>query len=241
MTTARSRFVGAALVAPLLVALLLVGCSNDEGQTAEPVVTSAGPSASVAVPESTSATPHPTSSAPSSLPATATSPVATRPTVPAEPNGTPSATGTIPATSALGTASATGTNEDGVPSGTAAFGQPFQFPSGLKVNVTSPTTFTPTSQADVPAGQRYVWVNVTLQNSSSTAIDIGIVGHDASAGGTEATRIYDPANQIVPADENPGQLGPGQVLSYRVGFAQAPGAALRVRTMYGWDGQVVHA
>lgn len=226
------------LAAIALAAVALAGCSPDEGRIAEPVVTSAAASPSVAVPSS----PAPASTTPpSSLPASTNRTVATRPTVSSEPNGTSAPATSAPATSALGTASPTGTTDDGVPSGTAAFNQAFQFPSGLKVNVTRPTTFTPSAEANVPNGLTYVWVTVTLQNSAATPIDLGVIGHDATAGGVEAVRIFDPANAILPAEGDPGALAPGQVLSYRVGFAQMARESLQVRTMYGWDGQVIHA
>lgn len=225
-----NRFAGIAVGA----ALLMSGCTPDAGQTGEPVLTTptAAPSVAIPAPSSTAATsPAPSSTAPtirpSSLPASTTT-GATRPTVPAVSDGLPTAT-------------ATGTGSDGVPHGTAAFNQPFEFPSGLKVNVTAPTPFTPSVGVRVIDGMTYVWVRVTLQNASAAAIDIGIVGHDATAGGTEAIRIYDPANNIVTPDENPGSLAPGRVLTYRVGFAQRPRQPLAVRTAFGWDGQVVHS
>ena len=81
---------------------------------------------------------------------------------------------------------------------------------------------------------------VTLRNATSSSIDTGLIGHDASAGGAEAPRVYDPANDIPAPGQNPGALAPGQVRSYRVAFAHQPGQSLAVRTAYGWDGQVIH-
>lgn len=232
-----TRLAGIAVGAALLVS----GCTADEGQTGEPVTTS--PTAalpSVAVPVTSPAVTSPAvttrpSSPPSSIPVASRTQI-TRPTVSGVPDGSASASRPV----GLPTATATGTGGDGVPTGTAAFNQPFEFPSGLRVNITTPTVFTPSADVSVLAGMTYVFVTVTLQNASPGPIDIGIVGHDATAGGQEAIRIYDPANNIVTPDQNPGQLAPGRARSYRVGFAQRPGLALQVRTAHGWDGQVIH-
>ena len=231
-----TRFVGIAVGAALLVA----GCTPDEGPTGQPVTTSptappstaqpstAQPSTSepsVAVPEPSSTAPVTVTSAPSRLP-TATTTQVTRPTVPAESDGP--------------TATATGTGSDGVPAGTADFNQPFAFPSGLTVTIARPVRFTPSPQVQVTEPMTYSWVLVTLRNATSSSIDTGLIGHDASAGGAEAPRVYDPANDIPAPGQNPGALAPGQVRSYRVAFAHQPGQSLAVRTAYGWDGQVIH-
>ena len=83
-------------------------------------------------------------------------------------------------------------------------------------------------------------MSVTLQNSSTAPIELGSIGHDASAGGAEAIRFYDSANRIIRPPENPGQLGPGRAAGYRVAFALQRSGALEVRTAYAWDGQVIH-
>ena len=125
-----------------------------------------------------------------------------------------------------------------MPTGSARFGQTFRFPSGLEVTVTAPVRFTPSGAA--PTAVAHVRVTVTLRNSSSGAIDVGLVGHDATAGGVEAPRFYDPANDVTPPPGGPVELAPGQVRSYRVAFAQQSGGGLVVRTMYGWDGSALH-
>lgn len=226
-----TRFVGVALGA----VLLLAGCTPDEGRSGEPVSTSPAATPSIAVPEPSTIAPEPSTSAPvtatsppSRLP-TATQTRVTRPTVPASSDGP----------TGLPTATATGTGSDGVPTGTADFDQPFAFPSGLTVTVARPVPFTPSAQVRTIPGMTYVWVEVSLRNTTATPIDVGLVGHDATAGGVEATRVYDPAHDILAP--RPGELGPGQLRRYRVGFAQTPGQALSVRTAYGWDAQVVHS
>ena len=238
MTQAKTRLLGSVVGAALLVA----GCTTTPSLTGEPGRTgesgSSSPTAqpSVAIPVRSTST-SPTTSTPTQLPTTSSARV-TRPTVPAESDG-PSASGTTQP-SGLPTATVTGTGGDGVPQGTATFGQTFRFPSGLQVMVTRPVTFTPSAGVTAVEGMTYAWVMVTLSNASSRPIDTGLVGHDASAGGTEATRIYDRAHQINPAGQTPGELAPGATRTYRVGFTHRRGLALVVRTAYGWDGQVIH-
>ncbi|MGD7732749.1 hypothetical protein ACQCX5_07275 [Propionibacteriaceae bacterium G57] len=208
----------------------LAACTRDDALTGQPVGTGSGAVATTGAAPSAPASAEPETSSPQT--SAANPPATTRPTVGA----------TRPATnkSAVVTASATGTTGDGVPIGGARFGQPFQFPSGLKVNVTAPVRFTPSSSADAPPGVRHVQVTVTLQNSSSAPIDLGTVGHDATSGGVDAVRFFDPGAGIpAPATER-DLLAPGAVRTYRVAFAQQNTSPLVVRTMYAWDGAALH-
>lgn len=102
---------------------------------------------------------------------------------------------------------------------TKPFGSTIEYQSGVKVTVSQPAKFRPSSSAAGNIGQRAVSFKITITNGTAEPFDTAIVQVNASYNDIAAEHIYDAAKNI---GGFPGrQLQPGKSLVSTAAFSIA--------------------
>ncbi|PZF53299.1 hypothetical protein DEJ23_14850 [Curtobacterium sp. MCSS17_008] len=132
------------------------------------------------------------------------------------------------------TGDSNGTISDNTPSASATstpsqaaaenpkFGQAFTFKSGLKVTISAPEAYTPSTYASGAAANN-IKFNVTIENGSDEAVTPVIFQYTATAGGQAGNEIFD-TEQKVGAYDGPNSVAPGASASYVIGYGFAGSA-----------------
>lgn len=114
-----------------------------------------------------------------------------------------------------GQAPTTGTTEEAPK--TKAFGETTSYPDGLKITLSKPAPFKPSSTASTSdADARWVVSTVTVVNGSAKNYNPVLLSVNGSVNGAEAGRVFDSKNKIGTAPSS--EVLPGKSVTFRVVF-----------------------
>ena len=148
--------------------------------------------ATATVTSASSATPSPTGSTSEGMPTQAE---------------TPMPTPTVPSSSSSGTSS----------TGTQTFGTTWEWPDGLKVTVSQPSSFNPSSYAaGIEGFTKFVQFDVTVENGTQKKYEPSAMYLSVQSGGGEAEQVFDTNHGM---NGTPSTvLLPGRSVSFKVAF-----------------------